>query len=163
MNWWCHLIRHVWKHIRWHFICAFVLNIHTDMTINWYFDLGGGHLWFSHATGVTGKIQLGTISYIWNQLVHPKHHIHKIWCFYHKSHNLAYMWYISSSFLSFHQETYVCQIVPSQCLAQPMAMPLAGLGESRLCPSWGRPVGVAWSAWCHSHTFLVRWKIPTLT
>ena len=31
----------------------------------------------------------------------------------------------SSSFLSFHQESYVCQIVPSQYLAQPMAMSLA--------------------------------------
>ena len=31
----------------------------------------------------------------------------------------------SSSFLSLHQESYVRQIVPSQCLAQPMAMPLA--------------------------------------
>ena len=37
----------------------------------------------------------------------------------------------SSSFLSFHQESYVCQIVPSQCLAQPMAMPLA------VARSWG--------------------------
>ena len=31
----------------------------------------------------------------------------------------------SSSLLSFHQKTHVRQIVPSQCLAQPMAMPLA--------------------------------------
>ena len=31
----------------------------------------------------------------------------------------------SSSFLSIHQESYVSQIVPSQCLAQPMAMSLA--------------------------------------
>ena len=31
----------------------------------------------------------------------------------------------SSSFLSFHQESYVNQIVSSQCLAQPMAMSLA--------------------------------------
>ena len=31
----------------------------------------------------------------------------------------------SSSFLSFHQKTHVRQIVPSQCLAQPMTMPLA--------------------------------------
>ena len=37
----------------------------------------------------------------------------------------------SSSFLSFHQESYVRQIVPSQCLAQPMAMPLA------VARSWG--------------------------
>ena len=37
----------------------------------------------------------------------------------------------SSSFLSFHQELYVRQIVPSQCLAQPMAMPLA------VARSWG--------------------------
>ena len=37
----------------------------------------------------------------------------------------------SSSFLCFHQESYVCQIVPSQCLAQPMAMPLA------VARSWG--------------------------
>ena len=34
-------------------------------------------------------------------------------------------WWWSSSCLSFHQESYVRQIVPSQCLAQPMAMPLA--------------------------------------
>ena len=33
--------------------------------------------------------------------------------------------------LSFHQESYVRQIVPSQCLAQPMAMPLA------VARSWG--------------------------
>ena len=39
--------------------------------------------------------------------------------------------YSSSSFLSFHQESYVRQIVPSQCLAQPMAMPLA------VARSWG--------------------------
>ena len=32
---------------------------------------------------------------------------------------------VSSSFLSFHQESYVSQSVPSQCLAQPMAMSLA--------------------------------------
>ena len=38
---------------------------------------------------------------------------------------------ISSSFLSFHQESYVRQIVPSQCLAQPMAMSLA------VVRSWG--------------------------
>ena len=37
----------------------------------------------------------------------------------------------SSSLLSFHQESYVRQIVPSQCLAQPMAMPLA------IARSWG--------------------------
>ena len=37
----------------------------------------------------------------------------------------------SSSFLSFHQESYVRQIVPSQCLAQPMAMPVA------VARSWG--------------------------
>ena len=37
----------------------------------------------------------------------------------------------SSSFLSFHQESYVRQTVPSQCLAQPMAMPLA------IVRSWG--------------------------
>ena len=37
----------------------------------------------------------------------------------------------SSSFLFFHQESYVRQIVPSQCLAQPMVMPLA------LARSWG--------------------------
>ena len=37
----------------------------------------------------------------------------------------------SSSFLSFHQESYVSQIVPSQCLAQPMAMSLA------VVRSWG--------------------------
>ena len=37
----------------------------------------------------------------------------------------------SSSPLSFHQESYVRQIVPSQCLAQPMAMPLA------IARSWG--------------------------
>ena len=36
-----------------------------------------------------------------------------------------------SSFLSFHQESYVRQIVPSQCLAQPMAMSLA------VVRSWG--------------------------
>ena len=69
---------------------------------------------------------------------------------------------LASSFLSFHQESYVHQIVPSQCLAQPMAMSLAVVrswGE-QACPSWGRPVGVAWSAWCHSHRFLVSWKIP---
>ena len=35
------------------------------------------------------------------------------------------------SFLSFHQESYVSQIVPSQCLAQPMAMSLA------VVRSWG--------------------------
>ena len=39
--------------------------------------------------------------------------------------------YLKSSFLSFHQESYVRQIVPSQCLAQPMAMPLA------VARSWG--------------------------
>ena len=37
----------------------------------------------------------------------------------------------SSSFLSFHQESYVRQSVPSQCLAQPMAMSLA------VVRSWG--------------------------
>ena len=37
----------------------------------------------------------------------------------------------SSSFLSFHQDSYVCQIVPSQCLAQPMTMSLA------VVRSWG--------------------------
>ena len=37
----------------------------------------------------------------------------------------------SSSFLSFHHESQVGQIVPSQCLAQPMAMPLA------IVRSWG--------------------------
>ena len=37
----------------------------------------------------------------------------------------------SSSVLSFHQESYVRQIVPSQCLAHPMAMPLA------VVRSWG--------------------------
>ena len=37
----------------------------------------------------------------------------------------------SSSFLSFHQDSYVRQTVPSQCLAQPMAMPLA------IVRSWG--------------------------
>ena len=37
----------------------------------------------------------------------------------------------SSSFCSFHQESYVRQIVPSQCLTQPMAMPLA------VARSWG--------------------------
>ena len=37
----------------------------------------------------------------------------------------------SSPFLSFHQESYVRQMVPSQCLAQPMAMPLA------VSRSWG--------------------------
>ena len=38
----------------------------------------------------------------------------------------------SSSFLSFHQESYVRQIMPSQiCLAEPMAMPLA------IVRSWG--------------------------
>ena len=37
----------------------------------------------------------------------------------------------SSSFLSFHHESYVRQIVPSQCLAQPMAMP------SAVVRSWG--------------------------
>ena len=37
----------------------------------------------------------------------------------------------SSSFLSFHQESYVRQIVPSQCLAQSMAMSLA------VVRSWG--------------------------
>ena len=37
----------------------------------------------------------------------------------------------SSSFLSFHQESYVRQIVPSQCLAQRMAMSLA------VVRSWG--------------------------
>ena len=36
-----------------------------------------------------------------------------------------------SSILSFHQESYVCQFVPSQCLAQPMAMSLA------VVRSWG--------------------------
>ena len=36
-----------------------------------------------------------------------------------------------SSFLSFHQESYVRQIVPSQCLTQPMAMSLA------VVRSWG--------------------------
>ena len=36
-----------------------------------------------------------------------------------------------SSFLSFHQDSYVLQIVPSQCLAQPKAMPLA------VARSWG--------------------------
>ena len=40
------------------------------------------------------------------------------------------MW--SSSFLSSHQESYVRQIVPSQCLAQPMAMSLA------VVSSWGQ-------------------------
>ena len=40
----------------------------------------------------------------------------------------------SSSFLSFHQESYVRQTVPSQCLAQPMAMPLA------IVRSWGEQV-----------------------
>ena len=37
----------------------------------------------------------------------------------------------SSSFLSFHQESCVSQIVPSQCLAQPLAMSLA------VVRSWG--------------------------
>ena len=37
----------------------------------------------------------------------------------------------SSLVLSFHQESYVCQIVSSQCLAQPMAMTLA------VVRSWG--------------------------
>ena len=37
----------------------------------------------------------------------------------------------SSSFLSFHQVSYVSQIVPSQCLAQSMAMSLA------VVRSWG--------------------------
>ena len=37
----------------------------------------------------------------------------------------------SSSFLSFHQESYVRQIVPSQCLEQSMAMSLA------VARSWG--------------------------
>ena len=37
----------------------------------------------------------------------------------------------SSSFFSFHQESYVRQIVPSECLAQLMAMPLASVR------SWG--------------------------
>ena len=41
------------------------------------------------------------------------------------------MYQESSTFLSFHQETYVRQIVPSQCLAQPMAMSLA------VVRSWG--------------------------
>ena len=41
--------------------------------------------------------------------------------------------------------------------------PLSGLGESRQCSSWGRPVDVAWSAWCHSHKSLFRLNIPTLT
>ena len=36
-----------------------------------------------------------------------------------------------SSFLSFHQESYVRQIVPSQCLVQSMAMSLA------IVRSWG--------------------------
>ena len=31
---WRHWIRHDWKHIKRHFICAFVLNIHKYMTIN---------------------------------------------------------------------------------------------------------------------------------
>ena len=46
-----------------------------------------------------------------------------------------------------------------------MATPLAIVRswESRQCPSWGRPVDVAWSAGCNSHRFLVRWKIPTST
>ena len=39
--------------------------------------------------------------------------------------------FINKSFLSFHQESYVGQIVPSQCLAQPMAMSLA------VVRSWG--------------------------
>ena len=44
---------------------------------------------------------------------------------------IASMQLYSSSFLSFHQESYVRQIVPSQCLSQPMAMPLA------VARSWG--------------------------
>ena len=71
----------------------------------------------------------------------------------------------SSSFLSFHQESYVRQIVPSQCLAQPMAMSIDVVrywGEQALS-IMGQASRVAWYAWWHSHTYLVRWKIPTLT
>ena len=37
----------------------------------------------------------------------------------------------SSPFVSFHKESYARQTVPSQCLAQPIAMPLA------IVRSWG--------------------------
>ena len=65
----------------------------------------------------------------------------------------------------FHQ-SHVSQIVPSQCLTQPMAMSLAVVrswGRADSVYRGGRPVGVAWSAWCHSRRLLVRWKIPTST
>ena len=71
----------------------------------------------------------------------------------------------SSSFLSIHQESYVRQIVPSQCLAQSMAMSLA------VVRSWGeQAVSIMGqtSMYCmvclipQSQVF-VRWKIPTST
>ena len=43
----------------------------------------------------------------------------------HSTRNNTIVCFKSSSFLSFDHESYVRQIVPSQCLAQPMAMPLA--------------------------------------
>ncbi len=52
------------NHIKRHFIYVFMLTLHEDMTFNRYLDSGGGHFGFFHVTGVTEKIQLGTISEI---------------------------------------------------------------------------------------------------
>ena len=68
----------------------------------------------------------------------PEHQRHVIYNpFRTLNHTIIHI--IASSLLSFHQESYVRQTVPSQCLAQPMAMPLA------IVRSWGeQAVSIMW-------------------